>query len=154
MWQVMRPTLKRRVNSRHEANALPPLARAQLQAAGRTLLGARDFASLLAWSEREGIGWYQLVIEDTRGAPAWDLWLLTSGDDGVIFTHGATEHLGIIVSQSYVVDVQAARNDLVEQLQQTIDRFVPPVFRGWVNEESHATVKLKAISLPWSAEEP
>ncbi|MER2563991.1 MAG: hypothetical protein ABTQ32_24890 [Myxococcaceae bacterium] len=149
----MRPTLKRRVNSRTEANALPPIARVQLQAAGRTLLGARDFTSLMAWSEREGIGWYQLVIEDARGAPTWEVWLLTSGDDGVIFTHGASDHLGLILSQSYVVDVQAARNDLVEGLQQAIDRFVPPVFRGWVNEESHATVKLKAISLPWSSEE-
>lgn len=153
MKNVMRPTLKRRVNSRAEANALPPIARVQLQAAGRTLLGARDFTSLMAWSDREGIGWYQLVIEDARGAPTWEVWLLTSGDDGVIFTHGASDHLGLILSQSYVVDVQAARNDLVEGLQQAIDRFVPPVFRGWVNEESHATVKLKAISLPWPAEE-
>lgn len=145
----MRPALKRRVNSRHEANALPPIARAQLLCAGRCLLGARDFASLLAWSDREGIGWYQLVIEDSRGAPTWDLWLLTSGDDGVIFTHAAPTHLGLIVSQTYVVDVHAARDELVERLQQAIDGFVPPVFRGWVNEASHATVKLEAIAVPW-----
>lgn len=153
MSNVMRPTLKRRVNSRHEANALPPIARAQLQAAGRTLLGARDFASLMAWSDREGIGWYQLIIEDARGGPTWEVWLLTSGDDGVIFTHGATDYLGLIISQSYVVDVQAARDELVQRLQQAVDRFVPPVFRGWLNEASQATVKLQAISLPWSAEE-
>lgn len=149
----MQPALKRRVNSRHEANALPPIARAQLLSAGRSLLGARDFASLLAWSEREGIGWYQLVIEDGRGAPTWDIWVLTSGDDGVIFTHGAPDHLGLIISQTYVVDVHAARDELVERVQQAFDAFVPPVFRGWLNEESHATAKLQAIAVPWPAEE-
>ena len=65
----------------------------------------------------------------------------------------ATDHLGLIISQSYVVDVQAARDELVQRLQQAVDRFVPPVFRGWLNEASQATVKLQAISLPWSAEE-
>lgn len=123
------------------------MARAQLQAAGRTLLGARDFASLLAWSDREGIGWYQLVVEDRRGAPTWDIWLLTSGDDGVIFTHGAPDHLGLIVSQTWVVDVQAARNELVECLQQAIDGFLPPVFRGWLNDDPRATVQLHAIAV-------
>lgn len=149
----MRVALKRRVNSRHEANALPPVARAQLLSAGRTLLGARDFASLLAWSEREGIGWYHLVVEDSRTEATWDVWLLTSGDDGVIFTEGAPEHLGLIVSQTYVVDLQAARNELVERLQQAIDGFVPPVFRGWLNDDPHATVKLQAIAVPWPAED-
>ncbi len=137
----MRAALKRRVNSRDEAHTLPALARTQLQSAGRTLLGARELETLLAWSDREGIGWYQLVVEDDRGAPTFEVWLLTSGDDGVMFTPGAPDHLGLIVSQTCVVDVQAARNELVAELQRALDHFVPPTFAAWLNEPHVTTLR-------------
>lgn len=109
---------------------------------------------MLAWSDREGIGWYQLVVEDGRGASTWDLWLLTTGNDGVVFAHDTPFHLGLIVSQGSVVDVERERTTLVRQLQQALDGFEPPAFRGWLNDDPKATAKLEAISVPWPVGKP
>jgi hypothetical protein len=107
---------------------------------------------MMEWADREGIGWHHLVLEDRVGSPRFDLWLLTSGDDGVFFEFDAADHSGLLVSQSYVVDVHAARGALVDELQIAFDQFVPPVFRGWLPDDPFETVKLSLadIDLPGS----
>ena len=127
----MRAIVRRRVNSRGEVHALTELERSQLLSAGRVLLGARDLESLLAWSDRELLGWLVVRIDDEGGAPQCDVWLLASGDDGLLFEHGAASHLGIALSQTYLVDVQASRTGLVERLQHALDLMVRPRFLGW-----------------------
>ena len=127
----MRAIVRRRVNSRAEVSELTGLEQRQLLAAARVLLGARDLESLLAWSDRELLGWLVVRIDDEDGAPQCDAWLLASGDDGLLFEPGAASHLGIAMSQTYLVDVQASRTGLVKRLQHALDMMVRPRFLGW-----------------------
>lgn len=136
MTHHMRAIVRRRVNSRSEISELTELELRQLLAAGRVLLGTRDLEALLAWSDRELLGWLVVRIEDAEGAPHCDAWLLASGDDGLLFEHGATTHLGIAVSQTYLVDVQGSRTRLVERLQTALDAMLRPRFLGWVREDA------------------
>lgn len=148
----MRAVLQRKVQSRRDVNRLPAIARTQLQRAGRAVLGARDLASVVAWCERERTGWCHLLLSDDGQAPAYDVWALASGDDGVVFTAGKAEHLGLIISQALVVDVQEARDELVAQLQVALDVF-GKAGRGWAEPDPHATVRVPPVVLPWPVED-
>ncbi|MBL8920143.1 MAG: hypothetical protein JNJ54_14855 [Myxococcaceae bacterium] len=147
----MRAFLQRKVQSRRDVNQLPPLGRAQLQRAGRAILGARDLASVVAWCERERAGWCHLAVGEDGQPPEWDAWVLTSGDDGVVFTSGASEPLGLIISQSLVIDVQGARDELARRLQGALDAF-GKTGRGWDEPDPQATVRVPPVRFPWPVE--
>lgn len=144
--------LERKVQSRRDVNRLAALARTQLQRAGRAILGMRDLASVVAWCERERTGWCHLVVREEDGQPGYDLWALSSGDDGVVFAAGSAEPLGLILSQSLVVDVQGARDELARRLQAALDRF-GKTGRGWDEPDPQATVRVPPVTFPWPAEE-
>lgn len=148
----MRAVLQRKVQSRRDVNLLPPLARTQLQRAGRVVLGVRDLTTLVAWCERERSGFSHLVVGADGQPPAFDVWALLGGDDGVVFTSGSTENLGLILSQSLVIDVVATRDELIRPLQAALDAF-GKAGRGWAEPDPHATVKVPPVILPWPAEE-
>lgn len=148
----MQVVLTRKVSSRRDVNRLPPVARAQLQRAGRAVLGARDLSSIVAWCERERSGWCHLTVTGAGRAQAWEVWALTSGDDGVVFAAGSPEHLGIIISQSLVMDVLATRDELVTQLQVALDAF-GKAGRGWDEPDPQATVRVPPVTFPWPVEE-
>ena len=140
----MRAIVRRRVNSRAEVSELSELERSQLLSAGRVLLGARDLESLLAWSDRELLGWLLVRVDDEDGAPQCDAWLLASGDEGLLFEPGVASHLGIAMSQTYLVDVQASRASLVKRLQHALDAMLRPRFLGWVSDEGLARAEFAA----------
>ena len=132
---TMRALLRRQVNSRSEVESLTVLEQRQLTSAAQFVIGAADLEGALDWSDRERLGWLQVRFDDDDGVPRYDAWLLAHGDDGLLFEHGAETHLGIALSQTYLVDAQPSRKRLVEALQQALDRLQRPLFLGWLEED-------------------
>jgi len=86
------------------------------------------------------LGWLHVLIEEDGGV-SYELWLLASGDEGLVFAGGAEQHCGIALSQTYLVDAEGSRDRLVARLQNAIDSMVRPRFLGWIDGAADVTVE-------------
>jgi hypothetical protein len=87
-----------RVLSRADVSGLDGLRVAQLLAAGAAVIRRPTLDGVLAWCDRERLGW--LVLEVTGDEGTFDVWILANEDDGVVFDAGCPTPNGIAISQT------------------------------------------------------
>lgn len=128
----MRAFLVKRVNSARDVAQLSVTEQQQLTSAGAATLNVGSLEAVIAWCDREQLGWHKLRFESPPGVTVWEAWLLANGDDGVFFEPGASRHCGLGVSQTVVDDLEHRRDAVVAQLQDALDAFEPPPFEDWL----------------------
>lgn len=121
-----------RLLSRADVASLTPAQRAQLVAAGPVVLGrAKTLDDILAWSDKEQLGWTLIALE-RDGGRVMDVWMLSNLDDGAVFEADSADYLGIGVSQTSVNDEHESRDALVSEIQAALDAYDSPVpYEDW-----------------------
>jgi hypothetical protein len=113
------------LNSRAAYDALSAGDRAQFGALASSF-GQKDAAAMFAWCAKEGMGFFKLALL-RGGAPAWEVWINTAMDDGLVFAPGADTSAQFGISQGGVEDIEDGRRSECTAIERALGRFhLPP----------------------------